>query len=158
MAYHELFVLNSDPHYCHLWAAVGIERGQMSERSSFDHFACRLRNLHGCLSFNAAARPPSSRIASIGTCSRACHPTIESAHRPEGLAEIFGQSLRLLPSGEMRALRVTLVKDQVRIGFARPAFRRLVNLLSECADTGRKREPLWSKEGQLALPVQPRRR
>jgi len=43
MAYHELVALNSDPHDGDLRAAVGIERGQMGERSFFDHFAYCLR-------------------------------------------------------------------------------------------------------------------
>src|ERR1700704_3543209 len=37
MAYHELVALNSDPHDGDLRAAVVIERGQMGERSFFDH-------------------------------------------------------------------------------------------------------------------------
>src|SRR5712692_516966 len=55
MGHHELFALNSDPHYGDLRAAVRVERGQMSERSFFDHFAYCLRNLHECLSFNASS-------------------------------------------------------------------------------------------------------
>src|SRR6516162_3201160 len=84
--------------------------------------------------------------------------SVSSAHRPEGFAEILRQSLRLLPRGEVRALWVTLVIDEVRIGFARPAFRRLINLVLERTDARRQRYPLRRKEGQLALPVQPRRR
>src|SRR6202035_3337924 len=46
VADHELFVLDSDPYYGDLRTAFRAERGQMSERSLFNQFADRLRNLH----------------------------------------------------------------------------------------------------------------
>jgi hypothetical protein len=47
MAHHEFFALNFNPDYSDLRTAIGIERGQMSERSFFDYFTYCLRNLHG---------------------------------------------------------------------------------------------------------------
>src|SRR4051812_32297006 len=83
-----------------------------------------------------------------------------SAHRPERITHVVGQQLRLFPCGEVRSDGVRLIEDEVRIGRARPAFGRLVDLVSERADAGRQWHTARIEEAGFAvahLPIKARR-
>ena len=81
-----------------------------------------------------------------------------SAQRVEARAKLVREGLRLLPGGEMAALGQPVVVDQLGIGLLGPALRRGVDLVRKGADRRRQRDALGREEGELALPVEPRRR
>src|SRR5262245_14378540 len=101
----------------------------------------------------AASQPRKRRRASGDLMDPACAPapphasarggSVPSPHgesrksglpeRPEARAHLLDQELRLLPRGEVPALRQLVEVDQVRIRLLRPAPRRLVELVGEHA-------------------------
>src|SRR5262245_18314356 len=86
------------------------------------------------------------------------YTALGSAQGAEGFAELGGEQLRLLPGREVPALGEPVVVNQVGVGFLGPAARGGVDLVGEDAHGGGERDPLGGEEGELALPVQPRRR
>src|SRR6266849_3237112 len=106
-------------------------------------------------------------MAYLLTGSRANDGWRYGERRPEALrlatgskrrAHVLGEGLRLLPCREMRPFGVELVLDEVGIGPARPAFRRLVDLLGEGAHTHRERDPTRREEFASTRPIEPCRR
>src|SRR4029450_7838819 len=68
------------------------------------------------------------------------------------------QEFRLLPGGEMGALVVTPVEDEVRIGLAGPALGRLVDFVAEGAHAGRQGHAARIEEaafGASRFPIEP---
>ena len=60
-----------------------------------------------------------------------------SAHRPERVAQLLGEGLRLLPRGEVTALRCVVEIGQVRVDLLGPGARGLEELLREDREPGR---------------------
>lgn len=58
----------------------------------------------------------------------------------------------------MTAFREPVVVNQLGIGLLGPAARRRVDLLRECTHGGGERHAFRREEGQLAFPVETRRR
>ena len=98
-----------------------------------------------------AARTPSAR-----------HPRSDRlAQRLERGPQLRREELRLLPGGEMSALRKLVVVDELGIGLLGPALRRLVDLVREGADGDRDLDAPDVEEaarGDLrVVPVEARR-
>src|SRR5689334_12961646 len=89
--------------------------------------------------------------------ARGCAPprlTARLAQRPEAVAQLFGEELRLLPGGEVAADGKLVEVDQLRIGALGPAARHLVQLVREGAHRHRDRHALRREVVELVLPVE----
>ena len=75
-----------------------------------------------------------------------------STQRPEGVAQLLGEDLRLLPGGEVPALLDPVVVNELRIRLLRPALRSRIELVREDGDTNRDLDALDVEEGQMAAP------
>ena len=67
------------------------------------------------------------------------------------------EDLRLLPGGEVAAFVDLVVVDELGIRPLRPALRGRIQLVGEDGHADRDLDALGVEEGQLALPVEPRR-
>src|SRR5215208_897500 len=77
-----------------------------------------------------------------------------STQRPEGVAQLLREDLRLLPGGEVPALLDPVVVNELRIRLLRPALRSRIELVREDGDTNRDLDARDVEEGQMALPVE----
>ena len=64
---------------------------------------------------------------------------LRSAQRPEACADLFRESLRLLPRGEVPAFGEPVVMNQFGIGFFCPAARGGIDLVGKDAHGSRNR-------------------
>src|SRR5437763_6389828 len=90
--------------------------------------------------------------------SAAGRPSLGSTERPEGVAQLAGEQLRLLPGREVAAPIDLVVVDELRIRPLRPAARRGIQLVREDRDADWDLDALDVEEGEVALPVQASRR
>src|SRR3954468_8493019 len=81
-------------------------------------------------------------------CARA-RPRVLLAQRPERVADVFGEQLRLLPGGEVPASVVLGVGDEVGVRLLGPAPRDSVELVGEGAHADRDLDALDREEGEL---------
>ena len=78
----------------------------------------------------------------------------KSTQRPEGVAQLLREGLRLLPGGEVSALLDPVVVNELRICLLRPALRSRIELVGEDGHADRDLDALDVEEGQMALPVE----
>src|SRR5215208_8189769 len=105
-----------------------------------------------------AALPSKRRRVEVSVCNSGDMVLLRLAHRAEARANLFREQLRLFPGREVPTFRQPVVMSQTGIGLLGPAPRRRIQLVRKDTDGNREGDALGGKEGQLAFPVQTRRR